>query len=80
MLFVPRFPLEIILVLFVKRFPLKGIRVLFVSRFPPERIRVFFVSKFSLGPRLDVPDLLSPLTFTSGVAPFEVFPSPLTIG
>ena len=67
-------------VLFTPRVPMERTGVLVVVRFPIGGITVLFVPTFPLGPRLDAPDVLSPLTFTSGTALLEVFPSPLVVG
>ena len=67
-------------VLFTPRVPMEGTGVLVVVGFPVGGITVLFVPTFPLGPRLDAPDVLSPLTFTSGITLLEVFPSPLAVG
>ena len=67
-------------VLFTSRVPMEGIGVLVVVGFLIGGIAVLFMPTFPLEPKLDAPDVLSPLTFTSGIAPLEVFPFPLAVG
>ena len=59
---------------------MEGIGVLLVVGFPIGGITMLFVPTFPLGPTLDAQNVLSPLTFTSGIAPLEVFPFPLAVG